>query len=122
MGLYLMFLLAKGRIHDFHTEMEQMEDLENRYVKFPIELERDVIEGRFSKVWSAKKDAPNDQYLFFFESLLLTIRKDIGACLQSSYQSLSQEEAAKLLFFSSNDGDFLKFVEANVRIAMCSEK
>ncbi len=52
MGLYLLYLLACDRISEFHTEIESINQPErtNAYIRYPIQLERYIMEGNYAKV------------------------------------------------------------------------
>jgi len=76
-GLNLIRLLTQNRIADFHTTLEGLpaEVLhDNKYVRHPVNLERWMMEGSYSKVWNARSEAPAEEYIFFVESLMGTIR------------------------------------------------
>lgn len=76
-GLNLIRLLTQNRIADFHTKLESLPAdalHDNKYIKHPVNLERWLMEGSYSKVWSAREAAPAEEYKFFVESLMGTIR------------------------------------------------
>ena len=76
-GLNLIRLLTQNRIADFHTTLESLpsEALhDNAFLKHPVNLERWLMEGSYSKVWSARNEAPAEEYKFFVDSLMGTIR------------------------------------------------
>jgi 26S proteasome regulatory subunit N12 len=102
-GLYLLFLLAADRIGDFHTELELLtnEDCENMYIKQPISLERNIMEGNYAKIMEAKKDVPQMYYPFFMEQLMETVRQKVGASIERSYEKLSTAEATKMLILNN---------------------
>lgn len=47
---------------------------ENPYIKHPVNVERWLMEGSYSKVWNAREEAPAEDYKFFVDSLMGTIR------------------------------------------------
>jgi 26S proteasome regulatory subunit N12 len=47
---------------------------ENIFIKHPVNLERWLMEGSYSKVWNAREEAPAEEYKFFVDSLMGTIR------------------------------------------------
>lgn len=59
------------------------------------------MEGSYSKVWNAREEAPAEEYKFFVDSLMGTIRNEIASCEEAAYQSLPMKDAATLLFFST---------------------
>ena len=58
LGLYLLYLLASERFADFHTELESLSSHEqsNAFIKYPIQLERYIMEGNYAKVLVEKRD------------------------------------------------------------------
>ena len=42
-----------------------------------MNLELWLMEGSYSKVWNAREEAPAEEYKFFVESLMGTIRCDV---------------------------------------------
>ena len=76
-GLNLIRLLTQNRIADFHTTLESLPSEsphDNPFLKHPVDLERWLMEGSYSKVWSARNEAPAEEYKFFVDSLMGTIR------------------------------------------------
>jgi 26S proteasome regulatory subunit N12 len=76
-GLNLIRLLTQNRIADFHTTLESLDAeiiAENPFIKHPVNLERWLMEGSYSKVWNAREEAPTEEYKFFIDSLMNTIR------------------------------------------------
>jgi 26S proteasome regulatory subunit N12 len=76
--LNLIRLLTLNRIADFHTLLESLpsKDLihENKFIRHPVDLEQRLMEGSYSKVWNARDEAPAEEYKFFVDSLMGTIR------------------------------------------------
>lgn len=76
-GLSLLLLLTQGRYAEFHTELESLENREggggdvesDRYLGYPIRLERWLMEGSYDRVWKAMKssEVPCDEYGVFSE-------------------------------------------------------
>lgn len=78
-GLSLLLLLTQGRYAEFHSELESLAnrdgggstgDVENdRYLGYPIRLERWLMEGSYDRVWKAMKssEVPCDEYGVFSE-------------------------------------------------------
>mmetsp|Transcript_1538 Transcript_1538/g.1731 ORF Transcript_1538/g.1731 Transcript_1538/m.1731 type:complete len:313 (+) Transcript_1538:108-1046(+) len=118
LGLYLLHLLAERRIAEFHTEIELIpiqEQQKNRFIKYAVTLEQDLMEGRYNKIWLARKDVPLDSYTFIINRLTSTLRHDIADCIEKSYPSLSMGEAQKLLMFDSSETKaFEDFIEDRV--------
>jgi len=83
---------------------------DNPYISHPVNLERWLMEGSYSKVWNAREEAPAEEYKFFVDSLMGTIRGEIASCEEAAYESLPLKDAATLLFFT-NQSELLKFAE-----------
>ncbi|KAK0190850.1 COP9 signalosome [Armillaria mellea] len=114
-GLNLIRLLTQNRIADFHTTLESLPlpaDAigDNPYISHPVNLERWLMEGSYSKVWNARAEAPAEEYKYFVDSLIGTIRNEIASCEESAYNSLPLKDAALLLFFSSQS-ELLAFAQ-----------
>ncbi|KAF8318137.1 hypothetical protein DL93DRAFT_2076113 [Clavulina sp. PMI_390] len=111
-GLNLIRLLTQNRIADFHTTLESLPPSAlaptNAFIMHPVNLERWLMEGSYSKVWNAREEAPVEEYKFFVDQLMATIRNEIASCEESAYDSLPISEAAQLLFFKSPT-DLIKF-------------
>ncbi|PPQ77337.1 hypothetical protein CVT25_010919 [Psilocybe cyanescens] len=112
-GLNLIRLLTQNRIADFHITLESLDAeaiLENEYIKHPVNLERWLMEGSYSKVWNAREEAPAEEYKYFVNSLVGTIRNEIASCQEAAYESLPLKDAATLLFFT-NQSELLIFAQ-----------
>lgn len=74
-GLYLLLLLTQGRYAEFHTELECLasreggSDEDDRYLGYPIKLERWLMEGSYDRVWGAMQrgETPCEEYGVFSE-------------------------------------------------------
>lgn len=75
-GLYLLLLLTQGRYAEFHSELEGLGvasglvDVEgDRYLGYPIRLERWLMEGSYDRVWKAMKkgEVPCEEFGVFSE-------------------------------------------------------
>ena len=76
---YLLLLLTQGRYAEFHSELESLgtregggagDDVEgDRYLGYPIRLERWLMEGSYDRVWKAMKsrEVPSEEYGVFSE-------------------------------------------------------
>jgi len=103
LGLTLLCLLAQNRVAEFHTELELLPPKEiqnNIYIRHPVSLEQYLMEGSYNKVFLSKANVPAESYKFFIDILLDTIREEIGACIEKTYETISFQESARLLFFS----------------------
>ncbi|KAH8830703.1 SAC3/GANP/Nin1/mts3/eIF-3 p25 family-domain-containing protein [Flagelloscypha sp. PMI_526] len=123
-GLHLTRLLTQNRIADFHTTIESLPLpadalADNPYISHPVNLERWFMEGSYSKVWNAREEAPAEEYKYFIDSLMGTIRNEIATCEEAAYESLPLKDAATLLFFTTQS-DLLNFAKQrgwNVNLA-----
>jgi 26S proteasome regulatory subunit N12 len=74
-GLYLLLLLTQGLYGEFHSELEALAaagggDAEaDRYLGYPIRLERWLMEGSYDRVWKAMKkgEVPCEEFGVFSE-------------------------------------------------------
>ena len=136
-GLALLRCLANNDIAGFHTLLEELasshgacsvllpcprrqpanlasrhtglDDLHtNSYIKYPLDLERWLMEGSYSKVWSSREASPSPEYTIFLDQLVSTVRNEIASCGEKAYASLPLHDAAVLLFFKDRE-DLLKF-------------
>ena len=91
LGLNLLCLLAENRLAEFHTEMEllSVEEQKNMYIKYPIRLEQFLMEGSFHKVFLDKGNVPAENYSFFIDILINTMRDEIASCAEKAYAQVS---------------------------------
>jgi len=124
-GLNLLRLLAQNRLSEFHTELETIEPdqlVSNVYIKHPVEIEQCLMEGSYNRVWNARANVPANEYLFFMDILVDTIRNDIASCSEKAYVSLPLSDAATLLYFN-NEKEVLEFAkERNWNVDMSDKK
>lgn len=69
-GLFLLNLLTKNQTAQFHTVLESMEGYEeDTFIRYPVMLERWLMEGSYDKVWQATKSSqvPSEEYGKFSE-------------------------------------------------------
>lgn len=78
-GLYLLLLLTQGRYAEFHSELESLSTREggggsvdvegDRFLGYPIRLERWLMEGSYDRVWNSMKsrEVPSEEYAVFSE-------------------------------------------------------
>ena len=77
LGLNLLRLLAQNKIAEFHTELELIDPdvlSKNVYIKHPLQIEQCLMEGSYNKVWNSGKNVPAEEYTFFLDILMGTIR------------------------------------------------
>jgi len=105
LGLYLMSLLTQAKIGDFHTYVELLTPKQRGHaaVKFALDLERDMHEGLYNRVWNACNTLPDKSFCHFAERLTHAARQDIAKCLDVSYEHLKVKDAMKLLNYAAKD-------------------
>lgn len=111
LGLNLLRLLAQNRIADFHAQLELLPSNilhSDIYIKHPVQLEQWIMEGRYNQVWQSRTNVPAEEYLFFMDVLMETIRAEIASCQEKSYSSLPLDSAVTLLHFN-NQNDLFAF-------------
>ena len=73
-GLYLLLLLSSGDYAGFHTLLEGLETAlgegkleQDVFIRYPVELERNLMEGSYDKVWRSTKSerVPSEEYSLF---------------------------------------------------------
>lgn len=102
LGLSLLRLLSSNAIASFHTTLETLPPslvADSPYLQHPVNLERWLMEGSYSKVWRSRDQVPQEEYRFFVDGLMETIRHEIASCEEKAYDSLPLNDAATLLFF-----------------------
>ncbi|TPX12779.1 uncharacterized protein E0L32_000956 [Thyridium curvatum] len=122
-GLYLLLLLTQGRYDEFHTELESLGTREggggsvdvegDRYLGYPIRLERWLMEGSYDRVWKAMKqgEVPCEEYGVFSEILTSQIRSEIASSSERAYPSLPLSSTKSLLFLES-EGAVVDFAQS----------
>jgi 26S proteasome regulatory subunit N12 len=105
LGLYLMYLLTQAKIGDFHTQLELLTPKQRSHamIKFSVDLERDMNEGLYNRVWNACNKLPDPAFGHFANSLTDAVRHDIAKCLEVAYEHLQVQDAMKLLRFTTQD-------------------
>lgn len=74
-GLYLLLLLTKGDYAGFHTLLEGLAEADgsgfagDRFLQYPVMLERSLMEGAYDRVWGATKGEglPSEEFGVFSE-------------------------------------------------------
>ncbi|MBW0474420.1 hypothetical protein O181_014135 [Austropuccinia psidii MF-1] len=119
-GLDLLRLLSQNKIAQFHTTLEglvkehdhQNIDIlhNNQFISHPINMERWLMEGSYSKVWAARAQMPIEEYRYFLDLLVDTIRNEIASCQEKAYNLLPLSDAGTLLFFKT-PGEVIQFAQ-----------
>jgi len=106
LGLNLLCLLSQNRVAEFHTELELLPShihLSNHYIKHSIEIEQNLMEGSYNKIFLSVGNVPAGSYSYFMNILLGTVRGEIARCIETAYNNISVKGAAEMLFFASAD-------------------
>ena len=74
-GLYLLLQLSQGDYAGFHTLLESLIVSEgdgksvesDPFIKYPVELERSLMEGSYDQVWrkTSGRDVPGEEFALF---------------------------------------------------------
>ncbi|KAK5643716.1 hypothetical protein RI129_007561 [Pyrocoelia pectoralis] len=100
LGLNLLFLLSQNRVAEFHTELELLpaDHIQSDiYIRHPLSIEQYLMEGSYNKIFLAKGNVPAENYNFFMDILLDTIRGEIAVCMENAYEKISLKDAARML-------------------------
>ncbi|ORZ38242.1 SAC3/GANP/Nin1/mts3/eIF-3 p25 family-domain-containing protein, partial [Catenaria anguillulae PL171] len=106
-GLYLLSLLAQNRIAEFHASLELIpieHHTNNPYIRHAVLLEQALMEGAYNRVWHAREDVPAGECVYFVDLLMGTIRNEIAACAERSFDHLKLSDVGVLLMFASGGG------------------
>ncbi|XP_040569549.1 26S proteasome non-ATPase regulatory subunit 8 [Lepeophtheirus salmonis] len=108
LGLNLLRLLSQNRLAEFHIELELLSIeaiLNNPYISNPVALEQYIMEGTYNKILVMKDNVPSPRHAYFIDLLLITIRNEIGSCLEKAYEKISAPECAKMLYLNDKAMD-----------------
>ncbi|WFC99793.1 regulatory particle non-ATPase [Malassezia yamatoensis] len=112
-GLSLLRSLSSNRISEFHMALEMLPAAlvrDSPCIQHPVLLERWLMEGSFSNVWRERANVPREEFLFFVDILMDTIRHEIASCEEKAYDTLPLNDVATLLFFT-NQTEVLDFAK-----------
>lgn len=111
-ALHLLLSLTENNVAEFHTELETLDDAESdNYLRYPIRLERWLMEGAYDKAWQAVTEPsqfPAPEFAILTQGLQSRIRAEIATCSEVAYTSLPIANARHLLFLST-DSEIDKF-------------
>ncbi|KAK4051270.1 regulatory particle non-ATPase [Microbotryomycetes sp. JL221] len=108
-ALSLLRLLSQNRIADFHTLLETLtkDVVESNEVSWVLKIERSLMEGSYSRVWSlcstTNSNLPRQEFGLFCSSLIDTVRNEIASCDEKAYTTLPLRDAKTLLFFDKDE-------------------
>ncbi|KAH8930728.1 hypothetical protein BT69DRAFT_1327653 [Atractiella rhizophila] len=129
-SLSLLLLLSQNRISQFHTTLETLpsEMMENKYIRWVVDLEQQLGAGAFAKAYQqAKTGLPTcspgesgyanaNDFAWLSAQLIEGMRTEIASCASRAYASktLSLNSASTLLFFSAKEkGEAMEFSRRN---------
>lgn len=121
-SLYLLYLLSQGQVANFHVELEVLYNSKHydtdpdKYLSFPISLERHLMEGNYIKVWRLLKDElalPCKEYGHFIDTLVNALRYEIARSLEKTYTHMPVSNCKSLLYYPQEQLDAL--FETNLR-------
>lgn len=127
-SLYLLYLLSRGLISKFHVELEnifnkrQYNIEKDSFLQFPVNLERNLMEGNYNKIWKLLNESDNKmpckEYKHFNDTLITALRFEIAKSLERTYESLPVSNCKNLLYFPQEQSDavFQKFCEEDLEI------
>eukprot|EP01092_Planopodium_desertum_P008193 TRINITY_DN3402_c0_g1_i4.p1 TRINITY_DN3402_c0_g1~~TRINITY_DN3402_c0_g1_i4.p1 ORF type:complete len:153 (-),score=31.08 TRINITY_DN3402_c0_g1_i4:87-545(-) len=107
-----MRLLALSKLGHFHAAVETipLADHKDLYIQFPMQLESYLMEGNYNKAFKSVAAAPAEEYNFYLDKLLQTVREEIATCLEVSYETLTDIQLQKLLQLKTS-ADVAAFAE-----------
>ncbi|KAI5952515.1 rpn12 [Candida jiufengensis] len=118
-SLYLLYLLSQGLISKFHIELEliynsKQYDVENdKYLNLPINLESNLMEGNYIKIWKLlkeEKNLPCKEFNHFIDTLINALRYEISKSIEKTYDSIPISNCKNLLYLPQETSD-LQFEE-----------
>ncbi|KAI5960271.1 RPN12 [Candida margitis] len=113
-SLFLLYLLSQGSISKFNVELEMIYnskqyDVEHdKYLSFPIDLERNLMEGNYIKIWNLLKEEktlPCKEFTHFAETLINALRFEIAKSLEKTYDSIPISNCKSLLYLPQELSD-----------------
>lgn len=78
------------------------------YINVPVSLEHHFVDGNYSKVL-ATKNVPLEDYNFFINRFIDTVRGEIAKSAQVAYESLTLNDAWEI-FMLNNESELKDFV------------
>jgi len=109
LGLNLLHLVVESRLSEFHSELELLPAgaREQGPIKFPLEIEQQLMEGSYSEVLNVTREGPTTEFGRYAKPLVDkledTVRDEIASCAEKAYASLSVAAAVELMHLDSAD-------------------
>ena len=126
-SLYLLYLLSQGLISKFHVELEviynssQYDAQQDKYLQFPINLESNLMEGNYIKIWKLLKEEKNlpwQENTHFVDTLINALRFEIAKSLEKTYDSIPISNCKNLLYLPQelSDANFEKTLKETYQV------
>lgn len=126
-SLYLLYLLSQGLISKFHVELEviynssQYDAQQDKYLQFPINLESNLMEGNYIKIWKLlkeEKNLPCQEYTHFVDTLINALCFEIAKSLEKTYDSIPISNCKNLLYLPQelSDANFEKTLKETYQV------
>ncbi|CUM67631.1 uncharacterized protein PRCAT00005332001 [Priceomyces carsonii] len=113
-SLYLIYLLSQGLISKFYVELELIYNSDkynidkDKYLQFPIDLGKSLMEGTYNKIWKLlkeEKNLPCKEYNHFIDTLNNALRYEIAKSIEKTYDSIPINNCKNLLYFPQEQSD-----------------
>ncbi|QFZ29424.1 putative 26S proteasome regulatory subunit [Clavispora lusitaniae] len=113
-ALYLLYLLSQGHISKFHLELETIyysplvNVEQDKYLLFPIDLERNMMEGNYLKIWKLLQDnsaLPCTEFEHFTSTLVNTLRHEIAKSIEKTNSSIPINNCKTLMHYAQEYSD-----------------
>lgn len=113
-ALYLLYLLSQGLLSKFHLELEAIYNSphvnveKDAYLLFPIDLERNMMEGNYLKIWKLlQQDStlPCPEFEHFRSTLVNTLRHEIAKSIEKTNSSIPISNCKTLMHYGQEHLD-----------------
>ncbi|KII61401.1 26S proteasome regulatory subunit rpn12 [Thelohanellus kitauei] len=108
-GLNLMYLLAFDLQNEFHDDLQRIPFTmltNSSYVRIPWILEQHLLEGNYSLARGMIKEMPSDDFLFFYNRILETVRNRIAEACMWAYKKLPNASLVRMLDLQNDPQTF----------------
>eukprot|EP01054_Gregarina_sp_Poly1_P004940 Gregarina_sp_Poly_1__4939@NODE_261_length_10458_cov_187_060244_g228_i0_p3_GENE_NODE_261_length_10458_cov_187_060244_g228_i0NODE_261_length_10458_cov_187_060244_g228_i0_p3_ORF_typecomplete_len402_score60_64CSN8_PSD8_EIF3K/PF10075_9/1_5e14SAC3_GANP/PF03399_16/0_012_NODE_261_length_10458_cov_187_060244_g228_i0902010225 len=97
----------------FGVLIKKLDEKDQEYLNFPLNLERDIMDGNIATVLAAAHDKlPDPRFGWCVQGLVATLRQRVATSLKCAYKQMPFEHAMKLLAFK-NPQDLVAFIESD---------
>lgn len=102
-GLHLLNLLVTGQRPQYYSYLARLPDKSDEHIRFVVQLEQCLVEGTFHRLLVARQQVPAQEYIWFVDSLLETVRLQIAEGIEIAFTSLEVSRATSLLLFADQN-------------------